>query len=215
VGGAIVNSGVVEERMAIPTATMPASPRAARIATPARPSACIQRQLWDDGDVPAVRERPRPVVRSQTERGGGLDASPGPRRAVTIHGEGTQTRDFVFVDDLAAAVVGVMSSPEADVAGATFSVRSGRETAILELADVLDRIVGRAIPRRRQLLRVGDGVGTRSVVSHAPPPTASRLYQATTLKVVGLCNTLDWYQQAAASPTLSPLLRLAVVSSDD
>ena len=45
---------------------------------------------------------------------------------ITINGDGEQTRDFVYADDLAAAVVAVLDAPEADVAGELFQAGTGR-----------------------------------------------------------------------------------------
>ncbi len=56
---------------------------------------------------------------------------------ITIHGDGQQTRDFVFVDDVVDAWMRVLDAPEA--VGAVLNVGSGRETSVNELADaVLD-----------------------------------------------------------------------------
>jgi UDP-glucose 4-epimerase len=52
---------------------------------------------------------------------------------ITIHGDGEQTRDFVFIDDVVDAWMCVFDAPEAY--GAVFNVGSGRETSVKELAD--------------------------------------------------------------------------------
>lgn len=49
-----------------------------------------------------------------------------------IYGDGTQTRDFVFVEDVAEAIV-LGASTEA-VGGGVFEIASGTETKVLELA---------------------------------------------------------------------------------
>jgi UDP-glucose 4-epimerase len=56
---------------------------------------------------------------------------------ITIHGDGAQTRDFVFVDDVVDAWLRLLDTPES--AGRALNVGSGRETSVNELADaVLD-----------------------------------------------------------------------------
>ena len=56
---------------------------------------------------------------------------------ITIHGDGEQTRDFVYVDDVVDAWMRVLDAP--DAFGAVLNVGSGRETSVNELADaVLD-----------------------------------------------------------------------------
>lgn len=56
-----------------------------------------------------------------------------------VYGDGDQTRDFLYVDDLVEAIVA--SSTANDAAGQLFHVASGRETAIGELAHLLSRIL--------------------------------------------------------------------------
>ena len=54
-------------------------------------------------------------------------------RPVTIHGDGHQTRDYVHVDDVAAAFAVAAHSPATGV----LNVSTGRETSVRELAGAL------------------------------------------------------------------------------
>jgi UDP-glucose 4-epimerase len=54
---------------------------------------------------------------------------------ITIHGDGEQTRDFIFIEDVVDAWMRVLDRPEAF--GAAFNVGSGRETSVNELADAV------------------------------------------------------------------------------
>ena len=54
---------------------------------------------------------------------------------ITIHGDGLQTRDFVYVDDVVDAWMRVLDMPE--TFGAVLNVGSGRETSVNELADAV------------------------------------------------------------------------------
>jgi UDP-glucose 4-epimerase len=54
---------------------------------------------------------------------------------ITIHGDGEQTRDFVFVEDVVDAWLRVLDAPEAF--GAVLNVGSGQETSVNELADAV------------------------------------------------------------------------------
>ena len=58
-----------------------------------------------------------------------------------ILGDGTQTMDFVYVEDVARANVRALAS---DVSDDVFNVASGRETSLRELAALLARVMGRA-----------------------------------------------------------------------
>jgi len=57
---------------------------------------------------------------------------------VTVHGDGTQTRDFVHVDDVVRANV---LAAETDDVGRAFNVGSGTETSIRELAETVTGVV--------------------------------------------------------------------------
>ncbi len=54
---------------------------------------------------------------------------------ITIHGDGRQTRDFVYVDDVVSAWMHLLDLPSSF--GRALNVGSGRETSISELADAV------------------------------------------------------------------------------
>ncbi len=60
-----------------------------------------------------------------------------------ILGDGTQTMDFVYVDDVARANVLALS---ADISDEVFNVATGVETNLNTLAGVLARVMGRSMP---------------------------------------------------------------------
>ena len=60
------------------------------------------------------------------------------RKPLIVEGDGKQTRDFVYVEDVAEAVVKALESEESGV----FNVGTGKETSIMELADLLFEITG-------------------------------------------------------------------------
>ncbi len=61
---------------------------------------------------------------------------------VTVHGDGGQTRDFVFVSDVVAHLVAAMAYLERAPGAWVSNVCTGRETSVLELARVLGGICG-------------------------------------------------------------------------
>jgi UDP-glucose 4-epimerase len=62
---------------------------------------------------------------------------------ITIHGDGQQTRDFVFVEDVTAALIHVALHP--DLRG-IYNVASGQSTSILQLAKRILSLTGSSSP---------------------------------------------------------------------
>ncbi|MCC7428363.1 MAG: NAD-dependent epimerase/dehydratase family protein [Alphaproteobacteria bacterium] len=109
-----------------------------------------------------------------------------------IHGDGGQTRDFVFIGDLVRAVIAAGTA--APLGGEVFQIASARETTINELADTLAgafEAAGRPRPAMRHgERRAGDVARNYSDTSKA----AERLgWRAETPLPEGLCRTLDWF----------------------
>lgn len=57
-------------------------------------------------------------------------------KPVEIYGDGTQTRDFIYIDDLINAVLKAATVP--DIGGEVFQIATNRETTLLELTDKLN-----------------------------------------------------------------------------
>ena len=69
----------------------------------------------------------------QVQRGGTL----------VVHGDGTQTRDYVYVDDVVSAMVAASTAP--NVNGLVINVGSGTETSIRELVKKVSEVTGRKV----------------------------------------------------------------------
>lgn len=72
---------------------------------------------------------------------------------LTIYGDGLQTRDFIYVEDLCRAILAALTS---DVGGETFQIASGTETTILDLAH---RIQAAFPDRRIEIVHEGQRAG--------------------------------------------------------
>jgi UDP-glucose 4-epimerase len=57
----------------------------------------------------------------------------------TIFGDGTQTRDYVYVEDVVAANLAALEHPEAI---GPYNIGTGREVSVLDIVEVLRRIGG-------------------------------------------------------------------------
>lgn len=73
---------------------------------------------------------------------------------VLLHGDGRQTRDFVFVADVVAALLAAM--PAATTAAPVFNVCTGQPTSLLELVETIGRVCGMAPRAEHAAPRAGD-----------------------------------------------------------
>jgi UDP-N-acetylglucosamine/UDP-N-acetyl-alpha-D-glucosaminouronate 4-epimerase len=82
-----------------------------------------------------------------------------------VHGDGTQSRDFTYVDNVVDANLRAAAAP--DVGGEIFNVGCGERISLLEIIAHLERILGRALTRRHTPSRAGDVPHTLADVSKA------------------------------------------------
>jgi len=62
---------------------------------------------------------------------------------LVVHSDGTQTRDYVYVDDVVSAMVAAATAP--NVNGLVINVGSGTETSIRELVKKVGEVTGREV----------------------------------------------------------------------
>jgi UDP-glucose 4-epimerase len=60
----------------------------------------------------------------------------------TVHGDGTQSRDFTYVADVVAANLAAATAPADRASGQAFNVAPGEGSTLLELLDALGRSIG-------------------------------------------------------------------------
>jgi UDP-glucose 4-epimerase len=73
---------------------------------------------------------------------------------VTIFGDGTQTRDFVYVADLTELLARAVHGQ--DGVGGVFNVGTGTRHSLLQLLGALEKLSGKKIERRHEPPRLGD-----------------------------------------------------------
>jgi UDP-glucose 4-epimerase len=115
---------------------------------------------------------------------------------LVVYGDGTQTRDFVFVTDLAR---GLLQAAEVDgIGGEVFQLASGVETSVNALVSLLGQIAGRTPEVRRQPPRPGEILRNYSLIDKA----RGRLgYEPAVPLEEGLRRTYDWFSSVRAVPT--------------
>ncbi|MCI4351841.1 MAG: GDP-mannose 4,6-dehydratase [Thermoplasmata archaeon] len=63
-------------------------------------------------------------------------------RPLTLFGDGRQTRDFTYVDDI---VSGIVAAAEEEVAGETFNLGGGSPATVLDVLKLLEKLSGRSV----------------------------------------------------------------------
>ena len=108
-----------------------------------------------------------------------------------VHGDGTQSRDFTYIDNVVEANCLAAEAP--DAAGLAFNVGCGERVSLLEIAARLEELIGRPVARRHTPARPGDVPHTLADIARA-----KRLLGYTPLVPFdeGLRRTLDYFRRS-------------------
>jgi nucleoside-diphosphate-sugar epimerase len=85
--------------------------------------------------------------------------------AISIYGDGKQTRDFTFVSDAVAANLAAATVPKA--VGEIFNIGGGSRVVLTQVLNTMEEIVGRPIKRNHIEKAMGDARHTAADVSKA------------------------------------------------
>ena len=107
-----------------------------------------------------------------------------------VEGNGEATRDFIYVEDVAA---GLLTCSVRGIAGEVYNVASGEETSIRELATVINQITGNPTPIKFTPKRDWDHSGKRFGSPEKAKVTLG--FTARTDLKTGLSRTIDWARQ--------------------
>ncbi len=111
-------------------------------------------------------------------------------RPITVFGDGTQSRDFTYVDDIVDATIRAAS---ARVAGLAINVGGGSRVNLLEVLDLLRQLTGRRLDVRHADFARGDVRHTAADLSRA----AQLLdFRATTAFADGYAAEVEWARSA-------------------
>jgi nucleoside-diphosphate-sugar epimerase len=112
------------------------------------------------------------------------------REPLSVYGDGQQSRDFTYVDNVVHGNMLAMTAP--DVAGQVMNVANGSRTTLLQLIDYLASLTQEQVVVQFLAVRPGDVLHSQADISHAKallgfePPVDIEL---------GLQRTLSYYQQ--------------------
>ena len=88
-------------------------------------------------------------------------------RPLHIHGDGTQSRDFTYIDNVVSANLLAARADARAVSGKSYNVGCGSRTSLLEIVGLLETMLGRSLRRTHEPGRVGDVPHTLADVSAA------------------------------------------------
>ena len=118
----------------------------------------------------------------------------------TIYGDGEQTRDFTYIDDVVDLVIKASTAP--GVAGKVFNAGNGNRYSLNQIWALLQKIEGVNIPAKYGPPRAGDVRDSQAdttaalrELGHAPRFTIEE----------GLRLTLEWYRNTTAPEARPPL----------
>jgi UDP-glucose 4-epimerase len=120
-------------------------------------------------------------------------------RAITVFGDGMQTRDYVYVGDVARANLLAATAPLAPMRTLdtrAWNVGTGIETSVVALAQALMQAAGRTVPVEHAPARPGEVL--RSAVSIAKAKAELGWAPSKSL-VEGLGETYRWFQAHVAA----------------
>jgi UDP-glucose 4-epimerase len=108
-----------------------------------------------------------------------------------VHGDGRQSRDFTYIDNVVEANLLAARAPQAS--GEAFNVGCGDRVSLLDIIARLEKLLGRALERRHTPSRAGDVPHTLADVGKA-----GRLlgYAPAVTFDEGLRRTLDYFNTA-------------------
>jgi len=115
----------------------------------------------------------------------------------TVHGDGSQTRDFTFVADVVAGVLSACTAPKA--AGEVINVAAGGRVSLLEVLQTLEKIFGKRLEARFGPPRAGDVKDSNADITKARTLLG---FEPRVPFSEGLQRTVSWFreQHPSAAP---------------
>ena len=107
---------------------------------------------------------------------------------ITVDGDGGQTRDFIYVEDLCRAILLALEAP---VGGEVFQIATGQETSVLELVGLMREVIDTNVDVRHGPERQGDIRQSFSSISKAQRVLG---WEPDTDLRTGLRRTVEWFR---------------------
>lgn len=105
---------------------------------------------------------------------------------ITIRGDGSATKDYIFINDFACACLELISNPEA---GGPFNIGSGQGTQLLDIISKIEKIVGKKADLIFETRQTGDVTANVLDISKISLATG---WKPTTPLDTGIAHTWTW-----------------------
>jgi len=114
-------------------------------------------------------------------------------RRPIVFGDGSQTRDFTYVENVVAANLGAAIAPR-EAVGESFNIASGVSTSVNDLIATFNRVLGKKIAPIYDPPRTGDILHSVADISKA----VRILRRSASVDLAeGLRRTIEWYRSGA------------------
>lgn len=113
-------------------------------------------------------------------------------KAPVIFGDGSQARDFTFVDNAVAANLLAAEAPAEKAAGKVFNVAAGHSIDLIRLVKDINQLTGQQLQPQFEPARAGDVLHSLADISAA---RAGLGYEVKVAWEEGLRQTLEFYKQ--------------------
>jgi UDP-N-acetylglucosamine/UDP-N-acetyl-alpha-D-glucosaminouronate 4-epimerase len=118
-------------------------------------------------------------------------------RPATLYGDGRQTRDFIYVDNVVDANLLAASAPSGMANGWVVNIGAGRRTSLLELLSMIRGVTGRTLAYVAAPPRSGD---VRDSVASLERAERLLRYKSRISLEEGLGRTWRWFAASAHTP---------------
>lgn len=109
---------------------------------------------------------------------------------LTVYGDGRQTRDFTYIDDIMAAT---RAAAETGRAGTAYNVGGGERVALNDVLDLIGQVTGRKVEARREAAQKGD---MRDTFADTEAARRDLGFRPTVALREGLAQEWKWLKEA-------------------
>jgi UDP-glucose 4-epimerase len=109
--------------------------------------------------------------------------------AAEVHGDGLQSRDFTYIDNVVSANLLAAQAP--GIAGEPFNIACGERYSLLDVLDAVEKGLGRPVKRHHEEARAGDVKHTLADISKAKELLG---YEPLVNFSDGMVRTVEWFR---------------------